>query len=620
MRLQGSPKAFTVFGLLIGLLLAGCAAGENDGNSYPELSSVPSESRPSLPVETRRKIVRGLIKERDESRRQTAVVRGRSGLSTSAFDTLEDTGSKAETIIPDGPAEAETFSLRGEGEGDTNSSYRSGAQFEDGSLDDFIRQLERDTSPGVPVVPEEPASEDAPGDATSFLLFETDDASSVVLAAFAPVVTARHDLGRDVLIRLAADGDEDDSSFFCDWFGWSVGMLGACLKEGEAQTDGKAQVEDDTKADVNDQAGAQQQNQGTGSGSGTNRREEAERRLRGDDASDAIENLSRDALDPVKSSLEKLRDFMRARRSSGPDESPAERRAYRSRGDAGADDASVDPPPIPLVKPKVRSGIRIEDGGETFEFRRMRHPAFKPAAVMARAESEGSSTSTSGKDRPNESTAPPASQSDVAAEEKKGGGKPSGSAAGPEETKEPSAPKSGKDEPADPTPSPSAGKGDVVDKQKEGEAKTAKSAEGKEEAGQKPQETKVAARTPDDAQTEQEASSAFSETKELLQIVPLTMFFDSNEYYMSRDNEKHLKEILAYARKNDQKLRVISEASSLEDAEKRTIVVKAALQRMDAEGDVLIYEFDEIPYVDQVRFELETPSEKKPTEATPAEE
>ncbi|MEM8950564.1 MAG: hypothetical protein AAGC99_14645, partial [Pseudomonadota bacterium] len=115
-------------------------------DGYPSLRSVPAEARPSSTIEERRAIVRTLIEERDQSRRQTAVVRGRSGLSVDPDPTLAGDDPSPEEIVPDEiGGDDRAFRLRPEGGGNTSSIYRTDSQFDDGGLDDFIRQLKRDT-------------------------------------------------------------------------------------------------------------------------------------------------------------------------------------------------------------------------------------------------------------------------------------------------------------------------------------------------------------------------------------------------------------------------------------------------------------------------------------------
>ena len=609
MRLRRSPTAFACFGLLIVLLLAGCAAGEGEERGYPELSSVPSEPRPSLPVEERREIVRGLIKERDESRRQTSIVRGRSGLSISAFETLGDNETDAAAIIPDEPTEVETFSLRGENEseGDASSTYRSGAQFDDGSLDDFIRQLERDTSPDAPAVLEEPTSEEPLGDETSFFLFETNDAPPVMLAAFAPAFVGDHPVERDVRIRLAAA--EDEPGFVCTWFGWAVGWSGACTRsdpnepETNAQPDSTADVESNDQGDVEGEADRLRQAENADSGGISetdepvlSRREQAERRLSEEDASEAIENLGRGALEPVKSSLEKLRDFMRARRSADPDASPAERRAYRSRGGTSSEQTLSDYPPVPQLRPKGRETLYIHDGGEKFAFKRLSPPAFKPTAANEPVilPAPGLSISLSEEFLPTPKKPVPASKQAQPYDAERFPEFRPDDLVGQDETPEIVAPPLG-----------TSAERERLTKQSIEEIKGAQ-----EEALSDTKETESSDQTTDLA-----ALPPLSESDLATQNVdegfdwssPLFIELEPGSSYLSTENMARLDEVLTYARANGQKILVIGEAGTSRLASRRATEVGAALVRLSATAEILEYDFNVVSGVDRVRLEILTP-------------
>ena len=202
-------------GLLSLALICGLAACQEAGvfsnestasDGYPSLRSVPTEARPSSSIEERRKIVRTLLEERDQSRRQTAIVRGRSGLSVDPTSTLTGGDASPEEIVPDDvDVDDRAFRLRPEGGGGANSVYRTDSQFDDGGLDDFIRQLKRDTrtreplsAPAETQVPatEEPASEGAEEEDVGFLLPTLRGADGspegseqpLLLAAFAPAL------------------------------------------------------------------------------------------------------------------------------------------------------------------------------------------------------------------------------------------------------------------------------------------------------------------------------------------------------------------------------------------------------------------------------------------------
>ncbi|MEL6962146.1 MAG: hypothetical protein AAFO01_05275 [Pseudomonadota bacterium] len=595
MCLKGSPIAIAVLVLLSALLLAGCSPGRDDIGSYPQLSTVPSQPRPSLPIEERRKIVRDLIEERDASRRQTAVVRSRSGLSTSDYGSSRDGTANAETIIPDEPADQEVFTLRGESEDNKGSEYRSGAQFDDGSLDDFIRQLERDTNPGVP---NDPGSDDALTDETSFHLFDTGDesASVLILAGFAPAIMRHPQAQGDPRVRLAANGDEP--GFVCRWLGWAVGWSGACTRADQEQAEQSDQAEsvdggeDNTTAEIEEETSRLQQERvadrepssDTASPSRRSSGEAAEG-FNADDASDAIEDLGRGTLAPVKSSLEKLRDFMRARRSTDPETLPADRRSLGSRGDAPTGRVTMDRPPIPSLRPRVRDDITIEDAGEAFEFRRLPPPAFKPTAadepVILPAPAQSSSTSIDSDTRTKEPV--PASRviETVA--------KPHLPAIRPkdfvQQTKNP-------DDRA--TPSAATEKLEsmtrrLVDGLKRAQEESLSGAEPK--ASDQPPAT--AALTPPSIDEPQRGENW---------LPPQVIDLEPGSSNVTAENMAILDKTLAHARANGQKIQIIGEAGTTKLALRRATEIGAALVRLSATAEILEYDFSVVQGVDRVRL------------------
>ena len=226
---------------VVGSLVA-CQSPTSDqalAPGYPSLQSVPSAPRPSASVDERRQIVEGLIRERNESLRQTSIVRRRSGLSISTPETLSDPGWDAEEIVPeDAEQDGDPFSLTSQGKGESaDSVYRDKTRFEDGGLDDFIRSLKRDTNPfdqesegetEPDAVEEEPdlSARDAPAlDHNPSLTML--DSRHVLLASVAPVIAANSADMPDVIIRLAA-ADDDDSGFCEGMFGWTISWSGIC--------------------------------------------------------------------------------------------------------------------------------------------------------------------------------------------------------------------------------------------------------------------------------------------------------------------------------------------------------------------------------------------------------
>ena len=401
-RSPNGAHRFTVVGLALLAGLTACqmgsppADGESQGaGGYPSLSSVPTEPRTSTPIEERRQIVRELIDERDRSRRQTALIRRRSGLSVDQLPMSIDDDIGAEDIIPDASkAEKDSFRLAPDDKVSADSIYRSKPQFEDGGLNDFIRQLKRDTSPSLP--PEtsrpvdEPSSDQPEEDDVSALVptppVQTGNQARqhhpILLAAFAPAIKETPLIGREVWVRLAAA--EDEPGFFCNYMGWVVAWSSMCVDESAAEQ--PASDDQETSADLEqelrkseDEETIARPTRSAESTSGTAVEERTNRRLSEEDAAEAIENAGRSALAPVASSLEKLRDFMDSRRSDDATSSSSSRTAAVRESARASPIDELDRPPLPESRPELREDVIIVDKGERFDFIRTPLPAFKPS-------------------------------------------------------------------------------------------------------------------------------------------------------------------------------------------------------------------------------------------------
>ncbi|MGI9501204.1 MAG: hypothetical protein ACR2P3_14305 [Geminicoccaceae bacterium] len=400
LKIMGGSKLIASLMLIGGL--SACQTGSPssaDGNPdlsrYPSLHSVPSTSRPSSPIEERRQIVRDLIEERDRSRQRTAVIRHRSGLRVEPPPASTGDDIRAEDVIPDAPEGDDAFRLAPDDQAGTDSAYRGGAQFEDGGLDDFIRELKQNTRPEAPL--DTPTPTPIPTDEPAITLPDEDDVSfvfpethrftgskaalerRVLLAAFAPVIAQSPASQRDGMIRLAASDDEP--GIICRLGGWAFAWAGVCLDDAETPADGEEGVGADLEQ-APDDAGSDDSAGSEAPPSDEAGRQRAERRLSEEDAAEAIEDAGRSALAPVTSSLDKLRDFIRARRSSDAASSSPERTpSLRAVEPAATADAvgTLDRPPIPNGRPDLREAITIVDAGETFSFARTPTPAFKPS-------------------------------------------------------------------------------------------------------------------------------------------------------------------------------------------------------------------------------------------------
>ena len=609
---------------LIGLLLTGglgaCQSGgifqddERSGiDEYPSLHSVPAEPRPSSSIEKRRQIVRTLLEERDQSRQRTAVVRGRSGLSVDLPPVPAGTDARAEDIVPDASGGAEAFRLKPEDNDNAGAVYRSDSQFDDGGLDDFIRQLKRDTqsqSPeNAPVEIEEPAPLEPDEDDVSALPSGSYNhagvpdgfGQSLLLAAFAPAVVEDPWAERDVVIRLAAA--EEEPGFFCSYLGWVVAWSSMCVVETDA---GSLQgSDDDVGADLEQELRQSPEEESSGAATGSRStpsseagRERAERRLSEEDAAEAIEDAGRSALAPVTNSLEKLRDFMQSRRSGGADASSSERASsYRSSAPS-ASAAVIDRPPTPELRPRRREDLAIEDKGEWFDFNRTPLPAYKPTPdepdiLKAKVERRSEPKAIQRFDPPPEPHLRPTDHlaalkgegtGGEAEEQVAGDGLADRSVALALTTED-----IGIDEPAPTSNSPTK---ISPDPGLEPLAKAPVLAP--ENIDQEPVLTLESA--PLTASLEPEAAT---------EQVALVIAFEPETLGLPKGLGTHLKAVLEGARGQGQKIHIIGEASTNHLARRRATDVGAALVQLGATVEILEYDHNARNDVDQVRLVLE---------------
>lgn len=606
--IRGWPRALTLSGLLIISFLPGCGNGGTDVGSYPSLRTVPAEPRPNLPIEERRKIVRDLIEERDQSRRQTVIVRGRSGLSTQELPLSAGTDVTPEDIIPDVPADGGKFGLTPDEGVGADSVYRRGAQIDDGGLDDFIRQLKRDTNPSAPSTDgsDEPLPEasDVPepseDEKTSSLLQErsdrlghgTDTDLPIVLAAFAPAIISETALPRDVRLRLAAS--DEDSGFFCSYFGWTVGWSSVCVDETETDQPPPAEGEGDVGADVGEEAWRPEEQQDAENEPLSRRaspdqaaRESTEPRLSGEDARRAIEDFGSDTLAPFKGSLAKLREFMQARRSGG---SSDERSPYRRGTDTSSGNASLDLPPVPHARPRQREDITIVDGGELFEFRRTPAPAFKPSIPDEQ---------TSGSRTDNPPARPLARPNDLVA----GGDleqRLREAAAGVEELEKTTL-----------ALAEAVERERAADDQPFGDAALSPAETGSYAASLEKQARAV---VPEAKALDEKQRSLTIEAPEVDSIKnadqpsTILIFFEPGASDVPGDVMPRLANILADAEARGQKIHIIGEAGTNHLALRRATDIGAAFVRLEATAEILEYDFKVIPGVDQVRLLVQPPA------------
>lgn len=370
------------------LTLALSACQSRDGPSdYPDLRAVTSPDNPNSALEERRAIVRNLIRERDLARHRQAVIRHRSGLSDVPPDPAPpSTDLTAEDIVRDAPVEKEVNAR----EDENDNLYQDRTQFDDGTLNDFIRRLKRETTP---VIVEEPVGDPedrtAPSDEPATQSWHR-TSEPLILLAMAPSI---HWGGEpESMIRLAAS----EQGWGCSLFGWMVAWSNACLDE-EAET---SSTDDATSADVEDGRTEQDSSnstnneqaaddQGGGAAGAASQPDEAQDELT---ESDDVESGS---ANPITQSFERL--VRRLRDGGRPEDSGSSLRERSLSYEADALKEPVDETPLPLQRPERSKDLRIVRNDNVFEFRRTPIPAFKPvvhdpATVIYAAEGNARST------------------------------------------------------------------------------------------------------------------------------------------------------------------------------------------------------------------------------------
>lgn len=619
-RWQGRTSTSAACALMAVSILAGCQG------DYPSLSSVPEEARPSLPIETRREIVRDLIAERDASQQQTVTIRNRSGLSTEALPA-EDSDISAEDVVPDAPDTADNaFSLTPEDDESLSPIFRRDVDGDNGGLNDFIRQLQRDTSPSAPepATPSDATPAELDEDELGFFRLDREGATgsltagtAIRLAAFAPGLGRQGMMPEAGAIRFVAEGEP---GVFCRFFGWSVALFGVCEDDTEAAN--TPDSDEAVTADLEEEARRLQEEEeadDAASSEDTSSDEPATEdepeqeppinRQLVEDAADAIEDAGKGALAPVAGSLEKLRDFIRARRAtdqagSAPDRAPSSREIAGTR-----QAAAVDRPPVPRHRPERREDITIVDWSEQFDFNRTPRPAFKPTPeqpVILPPATPGTSSQ--------EMSAPP-DPPDLSP------ARPSDLVMGQVATDPPAVADAAEREAQR---NVAAALAKLADATREDAAKL----QSFEQAAVPPSaalmekiESLDAASSPDVGQSEKsapaEAAPSRSATPKPAEPDPLLVMFEPGKPGLPKDAVPELVTMLVDAIARDQKIYIYGEASSNHLARRRATEVGAALVQLGATAEILEYDHRASVGVDQARLVLRPATPVK--QATKAE-
>lgn len=345
-------------------------------SDYPDLRSVSSPGDPTSPLEERREIVRDLINDRDLARHRQSVVRHRSGLSDIPPTAAPaSTAIRAEDIVREVPAEDQ--SLEDAAENDPDRAYRDRTQFDDGTLNDFIRRLKKETTPPIVggVVEELPSEEELepPGEpeTQSWRII----GKPVVLAAFAPSILEQDP--PQMAIRLAAE----EPGTFCTYLGWMVAWSSACLDDEEGAS---SSANDAASADIDDNRTDEQPPSASTGGRATDAPADTESETTGADQSPngtggdttLSEDVDADGVSPVTGSFDRLIKLLRSGSRSG-DRSSDTPRSLSFEAEA-LQDPVPEGPQLPVSRPDVAKDLRVVKNDVAFDFTRTPTPAFKP--------------------------------------------------------------------------------------------------------------------------------------------------------------------------------------------------------------------------------------------------
>lgn len=183
-RLLWSGRFATATFLSMGILVAGCQSSDEksaalhtdqESSGYPKLQSVPPRPEPTLDTAARQRVVEGLVADRAYARYTSTAVRYRSGVSSlPPPDTAPPRPDRALAEAIAGTDEAKRVPT----DEPPASSYEAfDEDVNDGSLDDFVRDLVRETEtapagdppgPGATLGPEPAAGPPTASVATRF--------------------------------------------------------------------------------------------------------------------------------------------------------------------------------------------------------------------------------------------------------------------------------------------------------------------------------------------------------------------------------------------------------------------------------------------------------------------
>lgn len=403
------------------LALTGCSS------DYPNLADIATTPDSSAPLEVRRQIVRDLLDDRDQARHRQGVVRYRSGLLDVKPPAAPiATAPMAEDIV--GAATAPGELADEERKSAADRAFEGRAEFDDGTLNDFIRDMKRDTEPliveglgeaadgttkeatsdeandateddatGADGASDENADEDAletqswqfqpeRAPAWAIELWRESDHHGPLMASLVPAFVTWERAGGLQLI----DNHEEESGFFCTYLGWMVAWSDACPQlQAPSAADTAAPPADDSQAQAarpTAPAPVEAPAPSPSPDDDLDQEPPPPGETVGEENS-LGEDIDSSGTSVVSGPFDRLRDLIRSRaRRSDPNASDPRSLSYEAEALKPPEDQG---PLLPSPRPAVEQDFRMVRQERVFEFNRTPIPAFKPIPPPARTESQG---------------------------------------------------------------------------------------------------------------------------------------------------------------------------------------------------------------------------------------
>lgn len=567
------------------LVLAACQS------TYPDLRTVPTPPDSKALLEERRQIVRDLIENRDFARHKQAIVRHRSGLSDiEPAATPPSTPAKAEDIVREATV-APGKTAEDDFESEPERAYRDRTKFDDGTLNDFIRRMKRDTEPAVDPDEEDLEDQDPSVDQNLEPLtrfFEEATGATLTGADWlgfsfnrsmirASLVPTDFDVDALMMAQLVADdaddADESDSGFFCSYLGWMVAWSNACLDDDEKQGDVAAGIDDGksgraaSSSESNEKTPSGKSEGGVSGGGGQQQQAESL-----DDGTGSNEDLDVGS-SLMEGPLDRLRNLIRSRTR------PADRSSGGRPSLADAPTPEELGPPLPRRRPEVEKDLRIVRNDRVYEFTRTRIPAFKPIPPKDRTTSSAEETNESATNQePGDRSADKEDDADT---------------------------KAVSSQSKDAEPTKESGTNKVADEEEQKQvASDSDKKQAKVETPDQPSDQKTSSPDPDMTEKTPDAGKEAEDPKDPNLLDSEVIQFEKESTDLPVSVERRLGAMLRKAKSKNGKLYIVSEARLGNLAMERARSVGLALVRQGATADLIEYHLDLDSKFDRVRLEL----------------